>query len=168
MKKENQRKNKKGDFLMPKVLEIILAVLWIVLLIVLGVKLLPLILPNPLNEAKSSLDLIYSSINNNIAQNKIEETILEIPNPANWIIMGYNKNSNFLISQCKTSSCICVCKTQIECDQSKNTGICYAIDELSSPFGPIVIKKDGTTFIKISFNKNIENDNLNFFIEEKK
>ncbi len=150
-------KNKKADFLVKNVLEIVIAVIGIMLLIFLAVKLMPLILPPSSDKyAESSLNLLFDSINNNLDQENINEINVFIPNPKNWWFFGILKeNSNSPIKECKEHPCICICsKTFICTDKSK--GVCYPFDfgdyKLSFDFGALQISSNGL-FLKVFFDR---------------
>jgi hypothetical protein len=149
-------KNKKADFLIKNVLEIVLAVIGVMLLIFLGVKLIPLIFPSSVEKAESSLNLLFGLINQNLNQESVNEVKVFIPNPKGWYFFGTLKgDSSSPIKECRENPCICICSEGFICTE-KAKGVCYPFDfddyTLSYNLGALEISSNGL-FLKVSFDR---------------
>src|SRR3989344_1815532 len=154
---KNIIKNKKAELTTTEIVKIILAVIGISILIYLAVGLYGIFINkgNDVEQAKASLDNLYSGINKIESGEKISVEIL-IESPNNWWVIAWPYQSEKeKPTQCKKDYCICICpddslercnKEEICKDVSKPI---YTIDEtVTFKETPLII--DGVINLNIS------------------
>ncbi|MAG79004.1 hypothetical protein CMI40_01365 [Candidatus Pacearchaeota archaeon] len=156
-------KNKKA-ILLPATLKIILAVIGTFLLIYLFVNLYGLLTTKTdIEQAKSSLEGLYSEIQN-VDNGKGTRNFL-IQSPNDWMIITWpNNNEDSKPIQCKDDNCICICPTTSDenkfLSECNNKGICKDTPKkVKTIENPLLI--EGPASLKIELEgKGTENEKI--------